>query len=369
MNFFRGTRRVYSLGSVAVSLLLLGAARAERLDRDKLLVFRDAKSAAAPVRNTAEWQNRRAEILAGMQKVMGPLPGAKKRVALEVKVLKETDCGSYVRREIVYTAEPGSQVPAFLLVPKDVLSGKTRGPGVLALMPTNNTEGNRPVVGIQGPESKPNRNYGEELAQRGFVVIAPPYPHLFDYKPDLKGLGYESGTMKAIWDNIRALDVLAGTAGVLPTGFGTIGHSLGGHNSIYTAVFDDRIKAVVSSCGFDSFLDYRSERPEVWDRGQGWTQERYMPALAQYKGRLAEIPFDFQELVAALAPRAFLAVSPIGDTNFKWKSVDKVLAAALPVFELHLTPERLAVEHPDCAHDFPPDMRERSYQWLERYLK
>jgi dienelactone hydrolase len=322
------------------------------------------------VQSPADWQRRRAEIVAGMEAVMGPLPGAAKRAALEVAIVRETDCGTYVRREILYTAEPGSRVPAFLLIPKRALDGASLAPGVLAAMPTSNIEGNRPVVGLGAPGGKPGRNYGEELAQRGFAVIAPPYPHLADYQPDLAGLGYASGTMKAIWDNVRALDVLAATPGVSPRGFGAIGHSLGGHNAIYTAVFDDRIKAVVSSCGFDSYLDYYAEKQAaVWRRGQGWTQDRYMPRLAAYAGRLAEIPFDFHELIGALAPRAFLAISPKRDANFKWESAARAVAAARPVFALHGAAERLAVEHPDVEHDFPPAMRERAYAWLEQHLR
>ena len=346
-----------------------GGARGERLPREDLLQFRTADGRVEAVRTAAEWARRRGEILEGAQAVMGRLPGPEKRVALDVRVERETDCGSYVRREITYAAEPGARVPAYLLVPKAVLAGRATRPGVLALMPTNNAEGNRPVVGLGSPAAKPGRNYGEELAQRGFVVLAPPYPHLGDYKPDLRGLGYASGTMKAIWDNLRGLDVLAATPGVAPRGFGAIGHSLGGHNAIYTAVFDERITAVVSSCGFDSYLDYYREKQEaMWRPGQGWTQERYMPALAAYAGRLHEIPFDFSELIGALAPRAFLAIAPIGDTNFKWQSVDRVLAAARPVYALLGAPERLAREHPDCPHDFPVEMREKAYAWLERFL-
>jgi dienelactone hydrolase len=358
------------IGLVAgVALSGGGAVGGERLDRENLLQYRAEDGQVKPVRNVADWEKRRAEILSGAQAIMGRLPGAERRVPLEVRIENEADCGSYVRREITYAAEPGARVPAYLLLPKAVRDGKVRRPGVLALMPTNNTEGNRPVVGLGSPAAKPGRNYGEELALRGFVVLAPPYPHLADYKPDLKGLGYASGTMKAIWDNLRALDVLAATPGVLKHGFGAIGHSLGGHNSIYTAVFDERIKAVVSSCGFDSFLDYYQERGgAMWKPGQGWTQERYMPALAQYAGRLAEIPFDFHELIGALAPRAFLAIAPIGDTNFKWKSVDRIMAAARPVYALQGASGQIAVEHPDCGHDFPPAMREKAYAWLERFL-
>ncbi len=357
--------------AVAASVLLcLGSVgfATERLPRENLLVYR-AGATTAPVQSTADWAKRRAEILAGMQAVMGPLPGAEQRVPLDVKVEAETDCGTYVRRVISYAAEPRARVTAFLLIPKSVLDGKSRRPGVLAAMPTNATEGNRPVVGLDVNPAKPGRNYGEELAQRGFVVIVPPYPHLGDYKPDLKGLGYRSGTMKAIWDNIRALDVLAATPGVSAGGFGAIGHSLGGHTSIYTAVFDDRIKAVVSSCGFDSYLDYyQDKQAAVWKQGQGWTQERYMPLLGSYAGRLQEIPFDFHEMIGALAPRAFLALAPKRDSNFKWESVDRVLAAARPVYQLHGASERIAVEHPDCEHDFPVAMRQKAYAWLERFL-
>jgi dienelactone hydrolase len=356
-------------GLLLLVFAMVASARGERLDRENLLQARGPDGAVTAVRSAADWPRRRAEIRAGVEAVMGPLPGATKRVALDVRVVSETDCGSYVRREITYLAEPGGLVPAYLLLPKAVRDGRATRPGVLALMPTNQAEGNRPVVGLGSATTKPNRNYGEELAQRGFVVLAPPYPHLGDYKPDLKGLGYVSGTMKAIWDNVRGLDVLAAIPGVSPRGFGAIGHSLGGHNSIYTAVHDERITAVVSSCGFDSYLDYYREKQDVvWRPGQGWTQERYMPRLADYAGRLAEIPFDFHELVGALAPRAFLAIAPRGDSNFKWQSVDRVMAAARPVFVLHGAPERLAVEHPDCDHDFPPAMREKAYAWLERFL-
>lgn len=354
---------------VCVSISLATSAVAARLDREDLLTYHATPDRVATVKTVGDWQKRRAETVAAMESVMGPLPGAAKRVPLEVKVERETDCGSYVRREITYTAEPGARVPAFLLLPKDVLEGKATRRGVLALMPTNNIDGHRAVVGLQGPNAKPGRSYGEELARRGFVVIAPPYPHLADYKPDLKALGYRSGTMKAIWDNMRALDVLEATPGVAKSaGFGAIGHSLGGHNSIYTAVFDERIKAVVSSCGFDSYLDYYRGKPEMWHAGKGWTQERYMPALAGYAERLSEIPFDFHELVGALAPRPFLAIAPTADANFQWQSVDRIIAAARPVYALHGAADRLVVVHPDCPHDFPDDMRERAYRWLEQYL-
>jgi hypothetical protein len=218
--------------------------------------------------------------------------------------------------------------------------------------------GHKVVVGLG---NSPDDEYAVELVQRGYVCLAPAYPLLADYQPDLKALGYRSGTLKAIWDNRRGLDVLESLAYVSPGAFGAIGHSLGGHNAVFTAVCDERIKVVVSSCGLDSFLDYMNGDIT------GWTSERYMPRLRDHP--LQQIPFDFPELIGALAPRACFLSAPLGDTNFKWRSVASIAQAARPVYELHRLPRLLRVEHPDCGHRFPPDMRRLAYEFMDQVLK
>jgi pimeloyl-ACP methyl ester carboxylesterase len=162
---------------------------------------------------------------------------------------------------------------------------------------------------------------------------------------------------------MRGLDLLAGLPFVRPGGFGAIGHSLGGHNSVYTAAFDERIRAVVSSCGLDSYADYKGGDLT------GWTSIRYMPRLAAYKGRAHETPFDFDEILAVLAPRAVFLSAPLQDDNFRAASVDRIAAAAREVFALLGAPDNLAVEHPDCPHDFPDATREKAYAFLAKALK
>jgi len=338
---------------------------ATRLSRTNLLVYRIADGDSVPVRNVADWQKRRASILDAMQQIMGPLPGQEKRCPLEPQISEEADCGDYVRRLVSYTSEPEARVPAYLLIPKKALSDGVRLPAVLGLHQTHSA-GQKVVVGLG---NSPNDEYGVELAKRGFVVLAPPYTMLANYWPDLKKLGYQSGTMKSIWDNIRGLDYLSTLPFVRTNGFGAIGHSLGGHNSVFTAVFDERIKVIVSSCGLDSFVDYYGGDPKVWQPERGWCQVRYMPALTNYAGRLAEIPFDFHELIGALAPRACFISAPIGDSNFKWRSVDDVADAARQVYRLHGAAENLQIAHPDCSHSFPAEMREKAYRLFEEKLR
>ncbi len=301
-------------------------------EQEKSPEFDDILQALTPSGETIlaadpnEWQSRRELVRQAMQSVMGYLPLFMRRPPPKYEVIDTVDCGTYTRQLIKYRSQPGCETPAYLCIPNgipnDVIEARTT-PAVLCLHPTDDRVGHDVVVGLGG---KPNRQYASELAERGYITLAPSYPLLANYQPDLQQLGWESGTLKAIWDNIRGIDLLQSLIRVDPEKIGVIGHSLGGHNSIYTAVFDERIKAIVSSCGFDSYTDYYDADPTVWQPGKGWTQLRYMPRLANYRNRLNEIPFDFDEMLAAIAPRDVLVVAPLHDSNFRAASVDRMTA-------------------------------------------
>jgi dienelactone hydrolase len=337
-----------------------------RLPRTNLLLYHNRRGDVTPVTSKTDWQKRRAEIVRGFESVAGRLRGREKRCPLEVQIEAITDCGAYERRLINYQSEPGSRVPAYLLIPKSGKGSRKTYPGVLCLHSTDIQYGPRVLV---EKVRATDRAYANELAERGFVVLAPAYPSMANHQPDLKKLGWQSGTLKAVWDNRRGLDLLDSMKIVKPGRYGAFGHSLGGHNAIYTALFEDRIKVVVSSCGFDSYLDYYGGDPKNWEPGQGWCQERYLPKLAGYAGRLEAIPFDFHELLGALAPRPIFVNAPLGDTNFKAGSVDRIWGAASQVYALYGAKQHMHLEHPDCGHDFPGDVRERAYQLLEKELR
>lgn len=326
--------------------------------RTNLMLYRGQNGELERVQRKSDWARRRQEVLQSMQTIMGPLP--QKRCALELKIETETEEGSFIRQSVTYSSEPGSRVPAWLLVPKRALKRHERLAGILALHPTDLEYGNRVVVENLRSQYPA---YARELAERGFVVLAPAYPLMDNYRPELKVLGYVSGTMKAIWDNMRGLDVLESLPYVRPHTFGAVGHSLGAHNAIFTAVFDTRIKCVVTSCGFDSFQDY------MHGDISGWASERYMPRLRQFSARVSDIPFDFPELIGALAPRTVFISAPLHDSNFNWRSVDAVVEEAAAVYQLYGVRVNLILQHPDCAHEFPLEIREEAYRVLERTLR
>lgn len=344
---------------LALSTLAQGPGKQDndRLPRTDLLLYRSPLGSIQKANTRSEWLIRRADILDHMQEVMGKMPDASKRCALNPQTIEEIDAGSYIRRLITYQSEPGSRVPAYLCLPKRSLQPGATSKAALCLHPTDNQVGHKVVLGLGG---RPGRQYAHELAERGWITLAPAYPLLANYQPDLDQLGYASGTMKAIWDNRRGLDLLESMPNVDASGFAAIGHSLGGHNAIYTAVFDERIRVIVTSCGFDSFLDYKDG--DI----RGWTSDRYMPKLLEYS--LQEIPFDFHELVAALAPRSLFISAPKGDDNFKWESVARIVKSAQPVFQLWGKTSNLRATFPDCGHDFPVTQRTQAYDFMLRKL-
>jgi pimeloyl-ACP methyl ester carboxylesterase len=327
-------------------------------DRKRLLIVRDADGTESAVKTTKDWERRRAHIVAHLETAMGPLPGDAWRIPLDVRINASADAGEYVRHHLTYAADPGDRVPAFLLVPKDLMS---RAPAMLCLHQTTRIGKDEPA-GLGGSK---NLHYAHELAERGYICLVPDYPSLGEYKYNFQQppLPYQSGSMKAIWNNIRGVDLLAARNDVDPDRISVIGHSLGGHNAIFTAVFELRLRAVITSCGFTAAPEYQPGELA------GWTGERYMPLVGTKFGNdPRRLPFDFRGLVAALAPRPFFTNSPLQDA-FEPEGVRLVLAAAADVYDLHDARDRVHAQYPECDHDFPAAQREKAYLWLKDVIK
>lgn len=322
-------------------------------DHSKLLEVHDAAGAIRAIASVSDWNVRRGHILAGMQEVMGPFPTD--RVPLDVKILETTEQSGYVRYRLDYTSELGDRTPAYLIVPTML---QRRAPAMLCLHQTTPRGKDSPA----GLSDRPTLHYAHELAKRGYVCLCPDYPSFGDYASyDFGKDRYVSGSMKAIWNNSRGVDLLSEWPDVDPKRIGAIGHSLGGHNAIFSAVFEPRIQAVVSCCGFTAFGKYYGGNL------RGWSSDRYMPKILNYGG-WQKLPFDFHEVIAALAPRAFLGVCPERDANFDVTGVREVEAAARPVYRLLGAEEKLVFRYPKAEHDFPDGERAAAYAFLDRCL-
>ena len=319
------------------------------------VIAADGKGRTA--KTPAEWETRRHHIVAALERVLGPFPNPAKRVQLDVKVIEEVKLeGGLVRRKLSYQSDATDRVAAYLFLPEAAAQSKL--PAMLCLHQTIPIGKAEPA----GLGLNPNLQYALQLAQRGYVTLAPDYPSFGDSKYDFAPRhGYASGSMKAVWDNVRAVDLLETLSEVDAARIGVIGHSLGGHNAMFTAVFEPRLRVIVSSCGFTTFT--KDDLPS-------WTGKVYMLRIkTEFGTETARMPFDFTEVVAAFAPRPFLACAAEKDDDFDVSGVRDVMAAAKMVYALHNATQKLEAYYPKAPHSFPEDARRVAYEFLDKYLK
>ncbi|MEZ6091718.1 MAG: hypothetical protein R3C05_27660 [Pirellulaceae bacterium] len=167
----------------------------QRLPRTELLQYRDGEGNIKTAQTPSQWSARRDEIIAGMHEVMGPFPESAKRVPLKVEVQSEEDCGTYVRRLITYQSQPESRVPAYLCIPKVLLSGDSKAAAILCLHPTDDRVGHKVVVGLGGPTESAIR---ERVGRTWLRDAGTKLPTVSQLPARLEALGWSSGTLKAV---------------------------------------------------------------------------------------------------------------------------------------------------------------------------
>ncbi|QDV69715.1 2,6-dihydropseudooxynicotine hydrolase [Rosistilla carotiformis] len=303
---------------------------------------------------------RRQQILAAFESIIGPLPGPHRRHDLDVQVSSVETTDKYWRIKVSFASDNVSRVPAYLLIPMHI---QQRMPAMLCLHPSNAKLGKAEICGLGG---EPSRFYAHELAERGFVCLTPDYPNFGEYEFDFAANrgAYPSGTIKAVWDNVRGLDLLESLPCVQRDRIGVIGHSQGGSSALFTAALDGRVRAVVTSCGFTTLPDNRGDL-------SGWTDDRSKADIGGFQSA-AELPFDFAELLATIVPRPLFVSAPVGDASIDVAGVRKCEASLKPVVELYRQNEKpgdLRFLYPDCGREFPEAVREEAYQWLRDVMQ
>ena len=263
-----------------------------------------------------------------------------------------------------YEAMPSEWVPAYLLRREPDFhpnSNTAVGFPVIALHQTTSVGKDEPA----GFAGLPGLHYGYELAKRGNTIIAPDYPTFGEYQCDPYHLGYASMTMKGIINHIRAVDLLLEVT--RQSRAAAIGHSLGGHNSLFLAAFDDRIAATVTSCGFTSFSAYNDGDIA------NWSKDKYMPLIrSTYGCDPNRMPFEFSDILASIRPRSIFVSAPTADHNFPVVGVRECIEETnLKVSKLPpMNPgdRWLEVVHPECGHEFPEGVRRMAYDFIDSRL-
>jgi len=364
-------RRMKNFVQVLLSILLFLSVSCKKHPENSSapLSYTNSGNEFESVKTASEWPRKRAQILEGMQEAMGKLPPFENLPPFDVKVTDSVKENLYTRYSIWITVAENERLPANLYIPSGAGHGK-KLPAMLALHGTGDP--GKELVDRNHPDTK--RPVATDLADRGYVVIAPDYPSMGDLKDyNFESDRYASGTMKAIFNHMRCVDFLQSRAEVDPEKIGVIGHSLGGHNAMFVGSFDTRLKAIVASCGW-TLMDYYDIGEEGSKRYGGrlgpWAQDRYMPLLREkyeLDGHL--FPFDFDAVIATLAPRFFFSNSPVNDSNFDVEGVREGIRSASAVYRFLDAPDNIQVRYPDAGHDFPAEVRLEAYRYLDKLFE
>lgn len=287
-----------------------------------------------------------------LQQLLGPMPPT---CPLEPTVLQTVDCGTYRQITVEYAVEPKERIRSFLLMPK---GGNRKTPAIFAHHQHNREFqwGKSEVVGLAGD---PNQAYAAELAERGYVVLAPDalafeernwsFPTGQAEYFELASRLVRGSTLlaKCLHDVSAGVSFLSSLPEVDSTRIGFIGHSYGGRMAIWAAALDERIRAAVSNCGCVNYKDSLTH-------DTGIQMEFCLPGVLLHG--------DVEDILRMVAPRALLLQAAIED---RWsRGAEPMYQYARSAFpegklELSLWPG---------DHGFGTEMRENAYRFLARHL-
>lgn len=325
------------------------------------------------------WEKKRSTIVARARLMLGDAP-AVNRDPIKPNVLSENQRTGYKELKVQFPSGTGDTIKGYLLIPDGAADSSPR-PAIIALHSTG--PGASQTVGLT---PTPNRSYGMELAQRGYVVLAIDtisggeriYPGYEAYYTNefYKAYPNWSAMDKMISDHKKGLDYLCGLKIVDSERLGCIGHSLGGYNSFFLQAFEPRIKAAVSSCGFTPMG--KTNSPYQLAR-EDWFVH-FNPICRNYI-RAGMIPCDMHEFMALCAPRPLFNYSGKKDAiychpsekkegNFSdwWQVVNEALNQVSRVYEISGASENFVRVEGEGGHDFPPDVREKAYRFLDQWI-
>ncbi|MCA9231121.1 MAG: dienelactone hydrolase family protein [Planctomycetales bacterium] len=316
--------------------------------------------------NLEQWRERRAVL---KQRYLDLLRDQHKpeRVPLDLQVHETAVVGNrYTRKLISYQVEADERAHAYLGIPLD-LDGQAAG--IVALHGTFEQGAMRAAGLIDNPD----KAYLDHLCRRGYVVIAPEH-FVSGHRVPAKG-AYDTEAFHAkhpewtavgkfTWEHSIAVDVLAGLEEVDAERIGVLGHSLGGHGSIFLAAYDERIKAAACNCGASFFR----HNPQVlaWSRDHWYTYFKHIrPGLL--RGEMP--PIDFHEIMALISPRAFLDVSALNDgIPGTQRQRALMLLRVMDIYELEGVPENFGFYIHGRGHSVGHESRQLIYGWMDAHL-
>jgi dienelactone hydrolase len=143
------------------------------------------------------------------------------------------------------------------------------------------------------------------------------------------------------------------------------GYCLGATVALYTAATDDRVAGVVSVAGFtpmrSNTLDRGTEGIMTYSHLHG-----LLPRLGFFVGKESRIPYDFNEILACIAPRPLLVIAPQFDKDAHHQDVKACVEQVGEVYKWYGAQENILLYDPVDINRFSQEMRQEMFDWLQK---
>lgn len=216
------------------------------------------------------------------------------------------------------------------------------------------------------------QDFFEKLTNEGFVVFA--YDMLgFGTRVEEGTLFYEryphwSKMGKMVSDTRAAVDALNNMAFIDGNSIYTCGYSLGGTVGLYAAALDNRITGTVSVCGFTPMRTSGMNRDIEGIRAYSHLHG-LLPRLGFFTGNETRIPYDFDGILACIAPRPILITAPQLDRDADNEDVTACVEEVRKVYELYGNPKNITFLDPvDYSHFFD-NRQDEVIDWLREVTR
>jgi hypothetical protein len=278
----------------------------------------------ALAQNAKDWSKRRHEIFTQWESLLGQWPALITDQDLQIIESKRRE--NFVQHRVRFRWLPNQHTEGYLLVP----DGDGPHPAVVTVYYEPDT-----AVGFGEPE----RDFGLQLARRGFVVLSigttePSSNKTYSlYYPSIDNAQVQPLSMLG-YAAANAWHVLSRRPEVDPARIGIVGHSFGGKWAMFAACLFDRFAcAAVSDPGI-MFDDKRADinywepwylgyHPPPW-RPRGLITDTN-PARGLYPALIRE-GRDLHELHALMAPRPLLVSGGAEDPPERWRALNHLIA-------------------------------------------
>jgi cephalosporin-C deacetylase-like acetyl esterase len=267
-----------------------------------------------------EYESWRESVRLKLNELLGDEP---ELVAADPQIEERTAGDGYTCRRLVFTSEPGAQVPCSLLLPT---SGKPPFPVIICLQ--GHTTGahislGRPVypgdeAAIQGGD----RDFALQAVARGYAALAIEqrcFGERLDNRPQevrhvnqgchhaslVSLLLGRSMIRERAWDVQRAIDVLESIPEIDSSRIGCMGNSGGGTVTWFAACLEPRISIAMPSCYVCSLRYSIGSIDHCADN--------YLPGMLKW--------FDLGDLACLIAPRPLVVVAGSEDNIFPIEGV------------------------------------------------